>query len=309
MKHSKGQPDPAEQDLAHLRRLRPDGDAGSAPIAGPDAAAPTVASPGSAPAASDPAAGPTGRAGGDPAAGAGNYGRPLFSEIDPETVPRAPGSPAAPVASTAPPGAVVGPHGPLTDLPMPPAMQYPAGAPLGPEPGQARPQVFQGNGMSSATAVLAPPAADHGSVTGEWITCPECGESQAIDPAQRRSEDFCHRCDFPLFWARAAVVPLSSDETGASLRRLPGTVGRAATASVACPHCGEPNSPTAIICIRCSQPMVIAQPEPEPEPEPVYVPPPPEPEPEPGFPLGWVIAACVALLVITVLVAWIALAV
>jgi hypothetical protein len=325
MKHSKRQSsDPAEQDMAHLRQLRPDPGAGVAPGSaaggwpapggGMDAVSPSVAAgpAGSAsvaaPPASDPT-GPTGRAGGDPAAGAGNYGRPLFSEIDPETVPRAPGAPAAPVASSAPPGAVVGPAGPLTDLPIPPAMQYPAGPPLGPVPGQARPEVFGGNGMAAATAVLAPPMGDHGSVTGEWITCPECGESQAIDPAQRRSEDFCHRCDFPLFWARAAVVPLSTDETGASLRRLPGTVGRAATASVACPHCGEPNSPTAIICIRCSQPMMLAQPAPEPELEPVYVPPPPEPEPEPGFPLGWVIAACVALLVITVLVAWIALAV
>jgi hypothetical protein len=86
-----------------------------------------------------------------------------------------------------------------------------------------------------------------------------------VDLAQRRAEDFCSNCDFPLFWARSAVVLMAGDETGASLRRLPGTVGRAATASVACPHCGEPNSPAAVNCIRCGLPMVVIAPEPEPE--------------------------------------------
>ena len=152
--------------------------------------------------------------------------------------------------------------------------------------------------------MTAPPVAPPGS---EWIVCPECGLRAAIDPAQRRSDDFCKRCDYPLFWARSAVVPLSGEETGASLRRLPGTVGRAATASVPCPHCNEPNSPTALICIRCGRSM-LPDPEPEPEPEPVYVaPPPPEPEPEKAFPLWWVVVMCVCLLIITILVAWVAL--
>jgi hypothetical protein len=196
------------------------------------------------------------------------------------------------------------------DLPIPPAMQYSAGPPIGPLPGQHRPAQAPATAeyqMPGGTATLALPQPAVGG--GEWITCPECGETQTIEPAQRRAEDFCQRCDFPLFWARSAVVPLSTDDTGASLRRLPGTVGRAATASVPCPHCGEPNSPTAIICIRCSQPMVVLAPEPEPEPEPVYVPPPPEPEPEPAFPWWWVIGGCAALVIITIIVAWIALAV
>jgi hypothetical protein len=258
----------------------------------------------------------TGRAGGDPVAGAGSFGSSRYGEqvgLDPDSIPRAPVGLAMPVASDGPPGAVVGPAGPLAaDLPVPPAMQYPAGPPIGPLPGQHRPpEVFEGSGMPGGIATLAPTqqVPTSGTVSGEWMTCPECGESQMIDPAQRRAEDFCQRCDFPLFWARNAVVPLTTDETGASLRRLPGTVGRAATASVACPHCGEPNSPTAIICIRCSQPMILAQPEPEPEPEPVYIPPPPEPEPEPGFPLWWVVGASAALVIITIIVAWIALAV
>jgi DNA-directed RNA polymerase subunit RPC12/RpoP len=159
-----------------------------------------------------------------------------------------------------------------------------------------------GGGVALMTAPVAAP------VGSEWITCPECGLRAAIDPTQRRADDFCRRCDYPLFWARAAVVPLSGEETGASLRRLPGTVGRAATASVACPHCNEPNSPTALICIRCGRSM-LPDPEPEPEPEPVYVAPPPLPEPEPekGFPLWWVVVMCVCLLIITILVAWVAL--
>jgi hypothetical protein len=166
---------------------------------------------------------------------------------------------------------------------------------------------FTGAGMvdtGDVAVMTAPPVAPPGS---EWIVCPECGLRAAIDPAQRRSDDFCKRCDYPLFWARSAVVPLSGEETGASLRRLPGTVGRAATASVPCPHCNEPNSPTALICIRCGRSM-LPDPEPEPEPEPVYVaPPPPEPEPEKAFPLWWVVVMCVCLLIITILVAWVAL--
>lgn len=156
---------------------------------------------------------------------------------------------------------------------------------------------------AETTTVLlaAEPASD---VDREWVTCPECGEASMIDPAQRRAEDFCPNCDFPLFWARAAVVAMAGDATGASLRRLPGTVGRAATASVACPHCGEPNSPVAINCVRCGRPMVV-EPEPEPvyvapEPEPVYEEPEPEPEPERGFPVWLVIAICMAIVVAAV---------
>ena len=33
----------------------------------------------------------------------------------------------------------------------------------------------------------------------------------------------------------------------------------------------------------------------------------PEPEPEKGFPLWWVVVMCVCLLIITILVAWVAL--
>ena len=141
----------------------------------------------------------------------------------------------------------------------------------------------------------------------ETITCPECGEIASVEPGRRRSEDFCRRCDFPLFWARSAVVVPFGEETGASLRRLPGTVGRAATAALACPHCGEPNGPAALICVRCGGDMhPVAPPPPV-----VLAPPPPAPEPEPEpitpFPWWWVLVICLCLLVITVVVAYVAL--
>lgn len=142
---------------------------------------------------------------------------------------------------------------------------------------------------------------ESGSGTGrDLVTCPECGTMAEVSPARREAVDFCPSCDFPLFWARSTVVLPSSEATGASLRRLPGTVGKAATASIPCPHCGEPNSPAAQICVRCSLSMVIVAP--PPPPAPVYVPPPPlpplEPEPEKSQWIWWVIIGVLVLVII-----------
>ena len=111
----------------------------------------------------------------------------------------------------------------------------------------------------------APTAAPALPPAGEMITCPECGQIATVDMARRRADDFCTSCDFPLFWARGQVIPMGGEDSGASLRRLPGTVGRAATAALICPHCAEPNPPAGEICIRCSlslHPVEIAEPEP-----------------------------------------------
>ncbi len=140
----------------------------------------------------------------------------------------------------------------------------------------------------------------------ELVTCPECGQIAQIDPAHREAGDFCRKCDYPLFWARSLVVLPSGEDTGASLRRLPGTAGRAATASVPCPHCGEPNSPIADNCLRCGLPMrpVAAPP---PEPEPVFVPmveAEPGPEPPEDYPWWWVLLVVLSVVVIGALVAW-----
>ncbi len=142
---------------------------------------------------------------------------------------------------------------------------------------------------------------------GDLVTCPECGEMATVDAAKRNSQDFCRNCDFPLFWARSTVILPSDQETGASLRRLPGTVGRAATAALVCPHCGEPNSPTAQNCVRC---LLSLHPVEPPPPAPVYVaPPPPPPMPVPigrEYPLWWILLVSGCAMAIILIVVWIA---
>jgi hypothetical protein len=111
------------------------------------------------------------------------------------------------------------------------------------------------------------------SSTSILVNCPECGTAAMIEPTRRDAQDFCVRCDFPLFWRKSELVLMEAQDTGgASTRRLPGTVGRAAAASTPCPHCTEPNLPNAIVCIRCGESMHIVAPPP---------PPPPAPLPEP----------------------------
>ena len=117
---------------------------------------------------------------------------------------------------------------------------------------------FQSNRRAVASGALSFPdvgGPTRAALATDLVTCPECGPMATVDMARRQAEDFCTNCDYPLFWARGTVIAPSGQDTGASLRRLPGTVGRAATASLLCPHCGEPNSPTAEICVRCALSM------------------------------------------------------
>jgi len=138
------------------------------------------------------------------------------------------------------------------------------------------------------------------------VTCPECGQLATVNMARRSADDFCRNCDFPLFWAKGTVITPEGQETGASLRRLPGTVGRAAAASLICPHCEEPNAPTAEICVRCAlslHPIDIPEPEPTLEPLIVFAPPPePAPAPAPGFDWWWVVAVVMAVIAITLII-------
>jgi predicted RNA-binding Zn-ribbon protein involved in translation (DUF1610 family) len=159
--------------------------------------------------------------------------------------------------------------------------------------------------VQSASSFPVSAGPTRAALATDLVTCPECGQMATVDMARRQAEDFCRNCDYPLFWANSTVIAPSGEDTGASLRRLPGTVGRAATASLLCPHCGEPNSPAAQICIRCAlslHPVEI------PEPEPVIVIPEPEPEPEPpppepAFEWWWValIGICIAILAIMII--------
>ena len=140
------------------------------------------------------------------------------------------------------------------------------------------------------------------------VTCPECGQLATVNMARRSADDFCRTCDFPLFWAKGTVIVPEGQENGASLRRLPGTVGRAATAALICPHCSEPNAPTAQLCVRCTlslHPVDIPEPAPPPEPLVVFDPAPvaePEREPEPGFDWWWVVAVVMAVIAVGLIV-------
>jgi hypothetical protein len=177
-----------------------------------------------------------------------------------------------------------------------------------------------GGGMAGMAAGDPPPLLVHGyqpppatalpergtAGATDVVTCPECGQLATVNMARRSAEDFCRNCDFPLFWAKGTVIAPEGQETGASLRRLPGTVGRAATASLICPHCAEPNAPTAEICVRCAlslHPVDIPEPAPEPEPIIVFEPDPePEPEPPPGFDWWWVVAGVMAILAVVLII-------
>lgn len=159
-----------------------------------------------------------------------------------------------------------------------------------------------------ATTVIevAPPSDPAESM--ETVTCPECGRATAIAVHRRDSASFCPSCDFPLFWAPTRVV-LDAEGRAAddSLRRLPGTAGRATVASLTCPHCAEQNQISASVCLRCGrslhpEPVYVAPaPVPVPVPEPVVV----EPEPERrSWGWLWIVALIVAIILVGVIV-WI----
>ncbi|HEU5008610.1 MAG TPA: hypothetical protein VFT67_16680 [Jatrophihabitantaceae bacterium] len=155
----------------------------------------------------------------------------------------------------------------------------------------------------------AAPSMTFGEPAREPVTCPECGTAATIALNRRESSDFCRNCDFPLFWTPSAVLRADSMRAADdALRRLPGTVGRATIASIACPHCAEPNQLSAQVCVRCGRLMQLVE-EPPP-PAPVYVPPAlPAPEPEPQRAIPWwvwlLLGLGVALLVtLTVLAAY-----
>lgn len=110
------------------------------------------------------------------------------------------------------------------------------------------------------------------------VTCPECGQITSLPGIRRSYDEFCSHCDFPLFWAPSAI-PLVTASAGSdtTLRRLPGTGGRQTVGTMACPTCGELNSLSAVVCIRCGNDMhpkllvIVQAPVPEPLPPPALV--------------------------------------
>jgi hypothetical protein len=146
------------------------------------------------------------------------------------------------------------------------------------------------------TPVPAPPVIEVITPAAvEVLTCPECGTVASVTVNRRDAADFCRTCDYPLFWTPSRVhydsVSRSADET---LRRLPGTVGRATIASLPCPHCAEPNALSAQVCIRCGLSMHPIEAAPPPPPEPEYEPPPPAVYIEPEHGIAWWVWALLA---------------
>jgi hypothetical protein len=137
---------------------------------------------------------------------------------------------------------------------------------------------------------------------GELVTCPECGTAARVVFKRRDARDFCRACDYPLFWTPSAIQRDRAD-ADESLRRLPGTMGRATIASLPCPHCAELNALSAQICVRCGLALHPEPAPPPPAPAPVYVAPPPAPEPEPerGWPWwAWLLLAIGVAAAVTV---------
>jgi hypothetical protein len=214
-----------------------------------------------------------------------------------------------------------GPYPAPTEGPYPPPTEGPYAAPSGgsypppavwvrPEPGS-----WESSLPAPATqmwaAPLPPPtapAAMAAAAAVETVTCPACGTTASVAMNRRDATDFCAKCDYPLFWTPSNVVHGGpADTNDLALRRLPGTVGRATIASRDCPHCAEPNTVTAQVCVRCHGPMFPVA-EPEPIPVPVYVPPPPPVYEEPKPRVAWwvwallylVVAATVVVIVLIV---------
>jgi hypothetical protein len=132
------------------------------------------------------------------------------------------------------------------------------------------------------------------------ITCPECSAPAMVEFTRRDALDFCARCDFPLFWARDQVVfSEPADSNDDALRRLPGTLGRVVIASVPCPHCNEPNLPTATLCVRCGLSLQASAPPSPPQPRQVSLPEPPM-EPLEDAPNHWWIWLLVLLTLLLV---------
>lgn len=156
------------------------------------------------------------------------------------------------------------------------------------------------------TETLAPPLGVPvpTDAPAEQVTCPECGTVAMVALTRRESADFCVSCDFPLFWTPSRVLLDTGDTTGESLRRLPGTSGRATVGSATCPHCAEGNLLTAEVCVRCGGLMDPPAPEPVVEAPP---PPPPAPAPEPQAttPLWVWILGGATLLVLVALIAYV----
>lgn len=138
------------------------------------------------------------------------------------------------------------------------------------------------------------------------ITCPTCGTVSHFEELGRDAGSFCRTCDYPLFWVRSVQLAAAGSGGDAGLRRLPGTAGRVAVATLDCPSCTEPNLVTATVCIRCGADMhpvpLVEAPPPPPEPTVEIVAPPPPPPPARRVWWPWILLGVAAVLAIILLV-------
>lgn len=137
------------------------------------------------------------------------------------------------------------------------------------------------------------------------VECPNCGSQWEGDNLRPHAAWFCGTCDFPLFWAGAGA-PAGQTLTDAAFARLPGTDGRDAMLSLACPTCGEQNPPVPTAnCLRCGSPLTPPAPVVIEAPAPAIIMLPPEPAPPRRRIWPWVLATCVlaTALIVAVIVA------
>jgi len=89
------------------------------------------------------------------------------------------------------------------------------------------------------------------------VVCPYCrNDKQSVaDPPTYGDEEFCDRCDYPLFWAprdASASLAVAGGPPQAAYRS-PGVEGRSTDDAVICKNCLEPNVPSNPFCVRCSK--------------------------------------------------------
>lgn len=137
------------------------------------------------------------------------------------------------------------------------------------------------------------------------IVCPGCSRVTQLVAVRRAADEFCHHCDYPLFWAPTAVPMATPGSSNlATLRRLPGAGGRQRVGSKVCPECGELNPLAETFCIRCTadlDPKPAPPPAPEPEPVVLQVPPAPPP-PKPPWWWPWGVIGVVGIVEVALLV-------
>ena len=85
------------------------------------------------------------------------------------------------------------------------------------------------------------------------IACPQCGDQAVLGwPLRRAAEEFCGRCDYPLFWA-PELAEMHGD--GVDVGHQPAGPDR----SIDCERCAHANVTNARYCNQCGGPLVATE--------------------------------------------------